>query len=154
MTPVVAIADRAQMDLRHFAQQARPNETGGIVLGVFASGRPWITDVVQIRPRRPRPDRYRIPSGMTPRLVARHQLRDPRLGYLGDWHTHPADLPVSGTDQSVLQRVALDTAAGVKHPLLVLVRLGADGWVIDVLEARGRRHVRCAIKLTGQLPPT
>lgn len=151
MTAVVAITDDAYKDLRSFAERARPNETGGLVLGVIGAGRPWITRIVHIQQRRAKTDRYRIARGITPHLVAKHQLSDPRLGYLGDWHTHPAGVPASPEDRSTLVRVAGDIEAGIKNPLLVLVRRVDDAWAVDILETRGRRHIRCSIQLTGPL---
>lgn len=150
--PAVLIAERAAGDLRRLARSAHPNETGGILLGVRTAGRPWITLAIEI----PTPDRersqYRLPAGTTTAAVRSARHEDPRLGYLGEWHSHPADVGPSPTDRATMRRLALRSPrTGV---VLIIVRHGIDGHRLDVREMtlpflRSRRSVT-----TGDLPPS
>lgn len=152
MSRVALFTCESVKSLETYAQEAHPNEAGGVLIGVFGDGRPWVSRVIRIIPaHRPWPDRFVIPPGLTPAIVAEQRNRDCRLGYLGDWHTHPADVAASGTDRASLIRVAADPQAGVVHPLLVVVRLHAGAWDLDVLETHGREHLTCDVRVTGPL---
>lgn len=144
------IAESMSADARRQGRKAHPNETGGILLGVRTEGRPWITQAVEI----PSLDRgrrhYRIPAGTTTPTVERARQDDPRLGYLGEWHTHPADVGPSPTDRATMRRLAL------RHPrtglVLIVVRRGTNGYWLDVREtACPFLHTRGTV-LTGDLP--
>jgi proteasome lid subunit RPN8/RPN11 len=149
--PKVLIAERAAADLRCRARKAHPNETGGILLGVRTAGRPWIMQAIEI----PTPDRgrshYRLPAGTTTAAVRSARNEDPRLGYLGEWHSHPADVGPSPTDRATMRRLALRSPrTGI---VLIVVRHGIDGHRLDVHEMtlpflRSRGSVT-----TGDLPP-
>ncbi len=149
--PAVLITERAAADLRRFARNADPNETGGILLGVRTAGRPWITLAIEI----PTPDRgrshYRLPAGTTTAAVRSARNEDPRLGYLGEWHSHPADVGPSPTDRATMRRLALRSPrTGI---VLIVIRHSIDGHRLDVREMtlpflRSRRSVT-----TGDLPP-
>lgn len=129
---MVLLAESASATLRRFARRAHPNETGGILLGVRNAGRPWITQAVEI----PSTDRgrshYRLPAGTTTAAVGRSREADPRLGYLGEWHSHPSDVGPSPTDRATMRRLAL------RHPrtglILIVVRRQDNGLWLDVRE--------------------
>lgn len=111
----ILLAESASATLRRLARSAHPNETGGILLGVRNGGRPWITQAAEI----PSTDRgrshYRLPADTTTVAVARARKTDPRLGYLGEWHSHPTDVGPSPTDRATMRRLALP------HPRIGLV---------------------------------
>jgi integrative and conjugative element protein (TIGR02256 family) len=147
----VLLAESAAAELRRRARESHPTETGGILLGVSTDGQPWITTIVEI----PSPDRgrshYRLPAGTTRAAVAVAREADPRLGYLGEWHSHPADVGPSSTDRNTMRRLALcRPRTGL---VLIVVRRGTDGYWLDVREmllpSLHPRHVT----LTGSLPP-
>src|SRR3989442_1604254 len=77
--------------MREAAVHAHPRETGGILLGVWTEGRPWVTHACELRSPDAGPAHYVLPAGATCNLVEQMQRIDSRVGYLGDWHTHPID---------------------------------------------------------------
>lgn len=99
-------------------QQALPLETGGILLGFRTPGTIVITRALIV------PD----PNG-SHRSYLRHRRRAQSLmatafadapvvvGYVGEWHTHPADAPPSQTDRRALGAIA--RLAGGSVALLV-----------------------------------
>ncbi len=145
------ISEGAAADLRRHAREAHPQETGGILLGVRTTGRPWITQAVEI----PTPDRgrshYRLPAGATTLAVQRARADDSRLGYLGEWHSHPVDVGPSPTDRATMRRLALRSPrTGI---VLIVVRRGATGHRLDVREMTFP-FLRCrGAVTTGDLPP-
>jgi hypothetical protein len=52
---------------------------------------------------------------------------DPRLGYLGDWHSHPADIGPSSVDSASMRRLGADVDAGCTHPVLIIARRRGPG---------------------------
>lgn len=88
-------------------QQALPLEAGGIILGFRTPGTIVITRALVV------PD----PNG-SHRSYLRHRRRAQSLmaiasadapvvvGYVGEWHTHPADAPPSQTDRRALGAIA------------------------------------------------
>ena len=138
---------------------AVPFETGGILLGVQAAGVPWITRVVELPTAHPEVARYQLPRGVTQAAVLAARAADPRLGYLGDWHSHPGDAPASPTDlRSYLGSVQFARHRSETRPVLAVVRLAPEGWRIEVSARRvlwGRVRV-VPITLTGEPegPPT
>jgi proteasome lid subunit RPN8/RPN11 len=153
MTAKVMVTDEVMRGLRRAAAAGLPNEAGGILLGGLDGDRPWVSAFAEIPSVTPSPAQYRIPEGVTQEIVDATRQRDPRIGYLGDWHSHPANLQPSPTDRATSIRSASDPAAGIKNPLLVVARQTEVGWDFDFLEARGRHHVVCEVELTGPTPP-
>ena len=147
----VLVAESASTALRRMAKRAHPKETGGILLGVRNGDRPWVTLAVEI----PSPDRgrshYRMPAGATTPAVVRAREDEPRLGYLGEWHSHPSDVGPSPTDRATMRRLAL------RHPrtglLLIVVRRGIDGPWLDLRELTFPFLHRREQVPTGDLPP-
>lgn len=150
-TKHVLVAESVSAALRLMAKRAHPQETGGILLGVRNGDRPWVTHAVEI----PSLDRgrthYRLPAGATTPAVARARETEPRLGYLGDWHSHPSDVGPSPTDRATMRRLALH------HPrtglLLIVVRRGVDGPWLDLRELTFPFLHRREQVPTGDLPP-
>lgn len=152
-TKTILLAESASATLRRFARGAHPNETGGILLGVRTAGRPWITQAVEI----PSTDRgrshYRMPAGTTTAAVARAREGDPRLGYLGEWHSHPSDVGPSPTDRATMRWLALRHPRTVFVLIVVRRRDGGSAW-LDVHEMALPFLHRREATLTGDLPVT
>ena len=121
------------------AAALHPNETGGILIGlVDDGGSPCVTEAVELRPTDPSPHRFQITEGKTTTAVDDARTRDARVGYLGEWHSHPNDQPASPTDQATMAELAAHPDTG--HPVLLVLRpTGTDQIVIDAhLSVRGR----------------
>ena len=118
------------------AARAHPNETGGLVAGVHAAGRPWITNAVEVVSAcGSRPSYYELPAGTRAKIVEELRKFDPRLGYLGDWHSHPADAGPSSTDIGSIAAISEDSDC--PRPLLVIVRRRTGSYVMDARQWTG-----------------
>lgn len=113
------------------AMALHPNETGGILIGLLDdAGVPCITEVVELRPTKPSPHRFQVAEGQTTVAVDAARTRDPRVGYLGEWHSHPSDQPASPTDSATMAKLAAHPDTG--NPVLFVLRpTGADQITID-----------------------
>lgn len=135
--------------IREAAMLSHPSEAGGILVGVRAEGTLWVTQAMEIKPSARARSSYLLPRGATRRLVKTARLVDSRLGYLGDWHSHPADVPASATDRSTLLR----TAVRDREPTVLLVaRRREMDYYPEVHQSRGDTIERCKVTFVGNLP--
>ncbi|WP_421740717.1 Mov34/MPN/PAD-1 family protein [Cellulomonas sp.] len=102
---------------------ALPRETGGI-LGGFRDGNLVVVTraVVVSDSGSSRNDYVRRDTVARARLADIRAQAAPVVGYVGEWHTHPADQPPSGTDLATLQQIALEA-----DDLVALIVLPFDG---------------------------
>ena len=137
--------------MRAAAGCAHPRETGGILVGVWAEGRPWVTHAFEVESRESGIAHYVLPAGTTRGVVEGLRRADPRLGYLGDWHTHPMDAPASGVDRQTVQKLTGTVDSGDGEIVLLVARRRLCDYMIDAHLA-DRRGVRPAsIVRTGDL---
>lgn len=151
--PELRIAEKAQSTMMIAAARAHPVETGGILVGVHVDGQPWVTGAMEIVTADRGRSHFRIPAGATQPAVLRARAFDQRLGYLGDWHSHPADVGPSRTDMASLGVISM------RHPLQpnptqIVVRRTDHGYVLDARRIVGLAPRTCVIELTGGLAPT
>jgi len=148
--PIVYMSESVLERLQVGATRAHPLETGGILIGVKAGDSPWVTDMREFdSPGRDRAQ-FILPRGVTQRAVRDARRLDGRLGYLGDWHSHPADVPASRTDLFTTRTTAL----AMRRPVLLLVvRRRGKTYEMEMSTTRGTRIVPCSIIPAGDIPP-
>jgi hypothetical protein len=88
------------------------------MVGFIDGDRPVVVDAIEHVDADATPCRYRLPAGETQRIVEVARGRDPRLGYLGDWHTHPSGAGPSDVDTAAM--LGALAHSGFERPLLVL----------------------------------
>ena len=136
--PAVMLTDVARSSMLAAARVAHPNETGGILIGVLdGRGEPCVVEAVEIPPAKPSAARYVVPEGVTVPAVDAARTRDRRLGYIGEWHSHPSDQPASPTDVATM--VSLAEASDVGDPVLIVLRPSDREFSFDahvVIDAR------------------
>lgn len=150
----VWVSDAARDAMVKAAASAHPRETGGVLAGVMlargrGAGRPWVTHAAEVRSRRSGPAHYELPAGARERVIKRLRKNDSRLGYLGDWHTHPADLDPSRTDADSM--ASASATGDCRRPLLLVVRRAANGYQIDARQWTGASLRRLQVLGAGPL---
>lgn len=134
------------------AAKAHPNETGGILLGVHTDGgHPWVTRAIEIATSDRGHHHYRIPAGTTQARVHAARRTEQRLGYLGDWHSHPANIGPSPTDLATLAMYSIKHPR-TANPTLIVVRNTPVGRVVDARRIVTVATRSCDVQLTGDLP--
>jgi integrative and conjugative element protein (TIGR02256 family) len=136
--PVGLHIDAAATEFIHAAaERSHPTETGGLLLGWWDSGGIIVHLAAEV------PDETATPTSWhRQQRPAQHVLEQalsdrehPWLGYVGDWHTHPAAIGPSCTDVTSLRRASLQ----YDQPLLLLVRRH-DHRIAPIVMHRGRRR--------------
>ena len=146
------IVERVIDALRQSAEAARPLETGGVLVGVLNGADPWITSFVEVIDEGRTSASFAVPYGVTPLAVEAAQAQDGRVGYLGLWHSHPANMPASPKDKATLRRDAVRSGRPKDIPaILIVVRDTAESWVIDAMRDSGLGPAPLEIVMTGPL---
>lgn len=145
----VDLSERADRALRDASQEALPNETGGVLLGCIIDERPVISHVVEMRDPQATPSSYTIPEGQVEETVSTAQAHDHRLGYLGEWHSHPSHADPSALDVATMLR---RQEPGIPNPILLLAYPSAEQTELAAYATTsvGLRHADICI--TGGLP--
>lgn len=145
----VLLSEAAERFLIDTSADAQSTETGGVLLGLRLNGRPWIVAAKFMSGRRSGFS-YEIPGGATSRVVDEARVHEPRIGYLGDWHSHPADVGPSPRDLRTLDSLSRGATHGAR--VIAIVRRTSAGWVVEVWDQPEPRAARrCQIVRTGGL---
>ena len=147
------LTESARNAITAAAATAHPNETGGVLLGVLTRDRPWITTAVEVSHAGATGTYYELAGGAAPAIVDTMTLLDPRLGYLGEWHSHPADVGPSPLDAQSMSDIAADHTAGCEHPVLIIARRRGSGYELDARQLQRRRLRPLRLIDAGPLPP-
>lgn len=148
------LSEGPRIAIMRAAKDAFPRETGGILVGVVAethgATRPWITHAVEVRSRRSGRAHYELPAGSRERAVKRLRRFDPRVGYLGDWHSHPMDVGPSHTDAASI--ASISETGDCPRPLLFVLRHVSERYDIDARQWTGASLRHLQIMEAGPLP--
>ena len=101
------------------AASAYPRETGGLLLGWWDTDGIVVAQAIEVIDPAATTDSWsRTQDTAQPVLDdALAELDDYRLGYVGDWHTHPQPCPASGLDLAAISRASSE----YDNPIALLV---------------------------------
>lgn len=144
----IGLSRHALSVVERAAARAHPWETGGILLGWWEEPAVLVELAVEV------PD-----PGATGHSWTRHEraaqraldeavraAEHPWLGYVGDWHTHPAACGVSPDDVSAIRRASRQYG----RPLVLLVHLA--GGAFDTRAARAGRSRKIMMSNSKETP--
>ena len=121
------------VDAESLAVRASPHELGGILVGWWEDhSKVVVQDLLPVPDQGAGRDHYERRHSPAQRVLDDYVLTnaDPKCGYVGEWHSHPAPLPPSSIDRAVLRAIVRQ----VNHPVaLVVLALGSD----DVVTVHG-----------------
>jgi proteasome lid subunit RPN8/RPN11 len=150
--PRLWLRESAAADVTRAAGAAHPVEIGGVLLGVYVAGRrPWVVQAVVVPSQNATHGSYELPAGARPAAVDSARRIDTRMGYLGDWHSHPADVGPSATDVRTMKTLAADDAL-CPHPVLVIARRTRRGYRLDARQLARRNLRKLRVIAAGGLP--
>lgn len=140
---LVRLAADVAAALRTCAMRDTGHERGGLLLGWWDGTEIVIQYLVEVS------DPHSTSTSWTRHQVtaqealdqARATVADPRVGYVGDWHTHPAAIGISPADEAALRRASRQ----YPEPIVLIVAL-PDGR-LDIHAASAGRPCRPHINL-------
>ncbi len=123
----VTLSKRALGRMRRMRHETLPDETGGVLVGTFDLGR-TVAHVVDALPAPP--DSLQAPTffvrgkkDLQPRVAALALKSAGALGYLGEWHSHPAGVSTrpSTDDENVWQHLERHIGpTGAPHLMMII----------------------------------
>ncbi|WP_422738094.1 Mov34/MPN/PAD-1 family protein [Micromonospora sp. WMMD729] len=132
--PVVIHSD-ARQTISEAAGRAAPLEAGGLLLGWWDSDRVIVRSAVEVvDPAASGTSwirRENLAQQALDRAIA--TLGHPWMGYVGDWHSHPAPCEASAQDLKSIR----SASRAYPQPLLLIVH--SSGGVLDIRAARRGR---------------
>lgn len=115
----VVITDQAVATLKAQARATRINERGGILVGYRTDTALHIHDALVVPDHAAAHTKY-VRRGQGGQRVLEdwfHATGDPTIGYVGEWHTHPAPMPPSPTDLAAARIMCIKN----RHPVALVV---------------------------------
>jgi hypothetical protein len=102
------LSDQARDGLRASARGSRRQEQGGILVGFQTTSGLYIHDALVIADESATHGHYLRRAKGAGRALREYLLdqRDPLIGYVGEWHTHPLPAPPSATDHASMRLIA------------------------------------------------
>lgn len=73
-----------------------------------------------------------------------------RDDYLGEWHSHPANVGASPRDRSSMVEVSRDPNYRRSRPVLIVLRRSDDAWTPDAHQLVSRRLLHLEVEITGR----
>lgn len=136
---LVSVAQGAlTLGSRH-AREGLPKEVGGVLVGWREGSHVIVVQDMLLVPydglSRIRYDREHAPAE---RLLQQHlaQADNPQLGYVGEWHSHPAPQPPSSLDVSTIRNIA----GRLAEPIALIVLMAhRDGHSIEPVACTARK---------------
>lgn len=109
--PQLRLFKTARAAAARMALEARPLETGGILLGWHEEDTIVVSHVLQIGDPRASTHAYVRNDEAAQRALNafRSVSPDGRIGYVGEWHSHPVAQPPSHIDYASLRQLAKQT---------------------------------------------
>lgn len=126
------VSPQARDALRAAARKSVTTEHGGILVGYRVGNDIAVEDIIEVPDataartiylRRERPAREALANYLE------RAGQDETVGYVGEWHTHPAPQPPSTTDKHAMRTMARKN----RNPVaLVIAALDADHQTVDL----------------------
>ena len=133
----LVIAVDATKELHQYAKAGQDHETGGLLLGYRADRAIMVVEVVEVRDADAAHGSYTrrqavAQAALDMAVDGRNQL----VGYVGDWHSHPAPVPPSKVDRHAIRRVSRQ----YDQPVALLVHAVDNGQMVlyGIVARRGR----------------
>jgi proteasome lid subunit RPN8/RPN11 len=112
------IGTLAQERIKAASLAAMPNETGGLLLGYFTETGIVVEDAIEVVDPSATPSRYTRRGNSAQKALDEATKGAPsHMGYVGDWHSHPAPVDASNLDL----RTAVRDAEEMGTPLALIV---------------------------------
>lgn len=146
------ISEKEVKKVINFSNDSYPFETGGILVGVMKDNIPWITHIEQIISSKKKYNRYNILKGARPKIISRLRKLDRRIGYIGEWHSHPKNIGLSYTDKQSINRISRDSSANCKSPIIMIIKNSSSGNTIEIKQLLKNRFYNLSYILAGSLP--
>lgn len=122
------------------ALAALPHETGGILVGWHDHQTIVVTGMLPVTDKKAGRSHYVRNHARAQKVLNAHRATcgDDRVGYVGEWHSHPAPQPPSHIDYNTIADITCETSQQVA---LIVLAIQPDNTITPVA-ATAHRHGR------------
>ena len=147
---VVVIDPAAVRTIEDAAKASHPFETGGFLLGYRCDRGVQVMDAIELIDEMATRSGYEANGAQIQAALNEViRTRPDGIGYVGPWHSHPAQARHSAEDRKALRRIARQYTEPIAS--LIAVRTG-DNYDLDVLVAQRRRMARVGALIRRHVP--
>lgn len=118
------IDDKLSSRLIEIGKKHYPNEFGGFLIGFYSNNQTHINITDTILPNKYKGTPYlfeRDTIGINDQLKKFYDEEQKKY-YLGEWHTHPDNLPIpSSTDIKAIKTIANHAEVSIKNPIMLII---------------------------------
>lgn len=118
------IDDNLLSSLIDIGKKHYPNEFGGFLIGNYSETQTHLRITDTILPNKFKGTPYlfeRDTIGIDDKLKQFYN-EEPKKYYLGEWHTHPDNLPIpSKTDINAINSIANHASVSIKNPIMLII---------------------------------
>lgn len=120
----ISIDETLLTELTEIGKNQYPNEFGGFLIGYYSDDlkKLYITDTIQ--PTKYKASRYQFERDATGinETLKNHYEQIPKTYYVGEWHTHPNNLPIpSTTDINAINEILNHKDTSIQNPILLII---------------------------------
>lgn len=128
------------------ARRREPKETGGLLIGWVDDGTIVVRHILEVPDENATATSWTRGEARANEALAKFlaEAEHPWLGYVGDWHAHPAPVGPSKTDKRSLRK----DSWSMRQPLALIVHRGDE--TLDVLTAQRGITLRTIVTTFGK----
>lgn len=143
---LISVSEHALRLASRHARERFPDEMGGILVGWREGSTVIVHDLLVVEAKTAATHHYDRQHDLAQQMLERITAADKtgQLGYVGEWHTHPAPHPPSATDLKAITSIARTLDAPIA---LLVLAAHRDGKSIEPLGVTVQRNRRGHLKI-------
>jgi integrative and conjugative element protein (TIGR02256 family) len=118
------IDDKLLTEIVEAGRKYYPNEFGGFLIGNYSEDFKELNITDTILPNKHKASRYLFErdAARIDHKLKQFYLETPKKYYVGEWHTHPNNLPIpSNTDSNAMVSIANHDKVSINNPALLII---------------------------------
>ncbi len=120
----ISITDTLLSELTNIGKSHYPDEFGGFLIGYYSSDLKQLNITATILPTIFKATKYKFErdtTGINETLI-NYYKQIPKTYYVGEWHTHPDNMPVpSTTDIKAINNILNHKGKSIQNPVLLII---------------------------------
>ena len=120
----ISIDETLLNNLTEIGKKHYPNEFGGFLIGYYSDDLKRLNITDTILPTQYKASKYLFERNTTgiKDILENHYEKIPKKYYVGEWHTHPDNLPVpSSTDIKAINEILKHKDTSIQNPILLII---------------------------------
>lgn len=120
----INIADSLLVKLTETGKKHYPNEFGGFLVGNYSDDLKQLNVTDIILPTKFKASKYQFERDTTgiDEILKTYYEQIPKTYYVGEWHTHPDNLPIpSITDINAINEILKHQDTSIQNPILLII---------------------------------